>query len=41
LIELLIPDEISALKQRIEKLISTAVFPEPNPEWPHIPWPPF
>ena len=33
--------EISALSARIEKLISTSLFPEPNPEWPHIPWPPF
>jgi len=39
--ELLTEDEISALKLRIEKLISTSAFPEPNPEWPHIPWPPF
>lgn len=39
--ELLTQDEISALKSRMEKLISTSLFPEPNPEWPHIPWPPF
>lgn len=39
--ELLTPDEISAMKSRIAKLISTSAFPEPNPEWPHIPWPPF
>lgn len=38
---LLTPDEISALRSRIAKLISTSLFPEPNPEWPHIPWPPF
>lgn len=38
---LLTQNEISAMKLRIEKLISTALFPEPNPEWPHIPWPPF
>ena len=38
---LLMPVEISALRARIEKLISTSLFPEPNPEWPHIPWPPF
>ena len=39
--DLLTPVEISATKERIEKLISTSLFPEPNPEWPHIPWPPF
>lgn len=39
--DLLTPDEISAMNVRIEKLISTSLFPEPNPEWPHIPWPPF
>lgn len=39
--ELLTQDEISALKSRMETLISTSLFPEPNPEWPHIPWPPF
>ena len=38
---LLMPVEISALRARIEMLISTSLFPEPNPEWPHIPWPPF
>jgi uncharacterized repeat protein (TIGR03843 family) len=38
---LLTQEEISAMKVRIEKLISTSIFPEPNPEWPHIPWPPF
>jgi hypothetical protein len=41
LIRLLTEVEISSLNSRIEKLISTARFPEPNPEWPHIPWPPF
>ena len=39
--DLLTQEEISAMKVRIEKLISTSIFPEPNPEWPHIPWPPF
>lgn len=39
--DLLTQGEISAMSVRIEKLISTALFPEPNPEWPHIPWPPF
>lgn len=39
--DLLTQEEISAMKVRIENLISTSSFPEPNPEWPHIPWPPF
>lgn len=39
--DLLTQGEISAMRVRIEKLISTSLFPEPNPEWPHIPWPPF
>lgn len=39
--ELITEAEISALRQRCEKLIATNSFPEPNPHWPHIPWPPF
>lgn len=38
---LLTAAELRALNERIEDLISTEKFPEPNPEWPHIPWPPF
>lgn len=38
---LLTNPEIEALIKRIEKLISLGLFPEPNPDWPHIPWPPF
>jgi hypothetical protein len=33
--------EIAALLMRIERLISEATFPQPNPDWPAIPWPPF
>lgn len=39
--ELITEAEISALRQRCEKLLATNSFPEPNPHWPHIPWPPF
>jgi hypothetical protein len=39
--DLLTAVELSALSLRIERLIETRHFPEPNPEWPHIPWPPF
>ena len=38
---LLTEAEIYALKARINRLLMTGLFPEPNPEWPHIPWPPF
>ncbi|CAN2199914.1 Conserved hypothetical protein CHP03843 [Candidatus Nanopelagicaceae bacterium] len=38
---LLTEDEIDALTLRINRLIASKRFPEPNPEWPHIPWPPF
>lgn len=38
---LLTQGEIAALQDRINRLIVTGIFPEPNPEWPHIPWPPF
>ena len=33
--------EFSALMERTERLLSEKRFPEPNPEWPHIPWPPY
>lgn len=39
--QLLTEIELSALVVRIDRLILSGVFPEPNPEWPHIPWPPF
>jgi hypothetical protein len=38
---LLTENEIAALILRINRLITLKSFPEPNPEWPHIPWPPF
>ncbi|CAB4535528.1 MAG: SCO1664 family protein [Actinobacteria bacterium] len=33
--------EIKALLMRVDRLISEATFPEPNPDWPAVPWPPF
>ena len=33
--------EIAALTHRVETLISTATMPEPNPDWPAVPWPAF
>jgi uncharacterized repeat protein (TIGR03843 family) len=38
---LITEEEIVALRNRIANLIDTGRFPHPNPEWPHIPWPPF
>ena len=34
-------EEISALLQRIDRLISQGSFPLPSQEWPAVPWPPF
>ena len=39
--ELLTELELQALFARIERLISTGIFPEPSDEWPAVPWPPF
>jgi hypothetical protein len=33
--------EIEALLMRLDRLISESIFPEPNSEWPAVPWPPF
>jgi hypothetical protein len=33
--------EIDALLMRVDRLIAESIFPEPNPEWPAVPWPPF
>jgi uncharacterized repeat protein (TIGR03843 family) len=39
--QLITKAEILALQRRCEDLLAMNSFPEPNPEWPHIPWPPF
>lgn len=39
--QLLSAIEIDALLMRIDRLISESTFPEPNPDWPAVPWPPF
>jgi uncharacterized repeat protein (TIGR03843 family) len=41
LTELLTPAEVAAYDRRIERLLSTGVFPHPSGDWPAIPWPPF
>jgi len=33
--------EIEALLIRLDRLISESAFPQPSPEWPAVPWPPF
>ena len=38
--EYLTASEISALRQRVNELLATAVFPEPSQLRPAIPWPP-
>ena len=39
--ELLSDDEIAALRQRANGLIDARLHPQPSPDWPAIPWPPF
>lgn len=39
--QLISTDEVTALQRRIESLLAESTFPHPNPDWPHIPWPPF
>jgi hypothetical protein len=39
--ELLTPAEVEATRERAAELQTAGVFPEPNPDWPAIPWPPF
>lgn len=39
--ELISPKEFLALQDRTRILLEEGTFPEPNPDWPHIPWPPF
>jgi len=41
LLSLLNVVEREALIMRVERLITESSFPEPNPEWPAVPWPPF
>ena len=32
--------EVSATVRRLDKLLAAGVFPEPDPRWPAVPWPP-
>ena len=38
---LLHADEVAATVARVERLLRTRRFPQPNPDWPAVPWPPF
>jgi uncharacterized repeat protein (TIGR03843 family) len=40
LLNLITALEVDALFVRVSSLISAGIFPEPNGEWPAIPWPP-
>ncbi len=33
--------EIAATRRRVDGLLETRRFPQPRPDWPAIPWPPF
>lgn len=33
--------ETEAVRQRVESLLAEGRFPQPNPDWPAVPWPPF
>jgi hypothetical protein len=39
--ELLAADEVATLRQRAALLIDSGRHPQPSPDWPAIPWPPF
>jgi uncharacterized repeat protein (TIGR03843 family) len=39
--ELLSPEEMSALRARMARILSVKRFPEPGEGWPAIPWPVF
>jgi hypothetical protein len=32
--------ELNATRRRLDRLIETGLFPQPDPRWPAIPWPP-
>ena len=39
--ELLTRREVRATTRRVDRLLETRLHPEPSPDWPAIPWPPF
>jgi hypothetical protein len=34
-------EEIVATIARIDRALADGSFPQPNPDWPAVPWPPF
>lgn len=41
LVALLDPREVVATLHRVDDLLHHGVFPQPSPDWPAVPWPPF
>jgi uncharacterized repeat protein (TIGR03843 family) len=39
--ELLTTREVRRTRRRLDRLLATAVHPEPSGDWPSVPWPPF
>ena len=39
--ELLTRREVAATVARLERLLASGTYPQPSPDWPAIPWPPF
>lgn len=39
--KLITTDEITAMVRRVNKMLASGTFPEPNPDWPAVPWPAF
>lgn len=37
----LTPAELHAIRRRVRSLRRAGCFPEPSPDWPAVPWPPF
>ena len=38
---LLAPGEVVATLHRVDDLLHHGQFPQPHPDWPAVPWPPF
>jgi uncharacterized repeat protein (TIGR03843 family) len=41
MMQLLTVREVRRTRRRIDRLLSTAIHPEPSGDWPPVPWPPF
>lgn len=39
--ELLAPEEVAATRKRVARLLRSGRFPQPDPDRPAVPWPPF